>query len=358
MNDLINLSGTSIEEWTPPAPVDFTADPPKWLGVTYPGVEKDIARDLFAVIFWDMNAHQAKSGIVYDLQDNVVKARLVSEAILRATERSQGLQGDMQRAMYELIYIAKQTGAWQMGLYEYATLEEWLKSRLPDLEGSGELYDIKFLLDHLFPLLEEIGDTFQPSNLLKMQEEWSKTRASIPYMRGLYNEYIAAAQVFDTKIEKKKKEKDKLVKKKATLEPASPEDQRITLEIGIIETEIRKVEAEKGPATEKALAIFVEGIEKTLNVIADPEVSVRAGEKNISTELRGMRQPERKLYSGYVATMRERTIFVFSVPNRLQRAIETALKYIMQFKMTDPSQLTRDVSEMYLLAKDDEASDE
>jgi len=358
MNDLINLSGTSIEEWTPPAPVDFTAGPPKWLGATYPGVEKDIARDLFAVIFWDMNAHQAKSGIVYDLQDNVVKARLVSEAILRATERSQGLQGDMQRAMYELIYIAKQTGAWQMGLYEYATLEEWLKSRLPDLEGSGELYDIKFLLDHLFPLLEEIGDTFQPSNLLKMQEEWSKTRASIPYMRGLYNEYIAAAQVFDTKIEKKKKEKDKLVKKKATLEPASPEDQRITLEIGIIETEIRKVEAEKGPATEKALAIFVEGIQDTLNKIADPEVAVRAGDKNIFTELRGMRQPKRQIYVGHNYLVGERAIFVFAVPARLERAVESLLKNILRFITSDSNQSSHDLANCLLEGFDTEASDE
>ena len=336
----------------------FQQVPQKWLGATYPGVEKDIAKDLFSVIFWDMSTHQAISGVAYDLQDNVVKARLVSEAILRATERSQGLQGDMQRAMYELIYIAKQTGAWQMGLYEYATLEEWLKSRLPDLEGSGELYDIKFLLDHLFPLLEEIGDTFQPSNLLKMQEEWSKTRASIPYMRGLYNEYIAAAQVFDTKIEKKKKEKDKLIKKQAALDIESSEYHQNVIELATIIDDIKKVEAEKGPATEKALEVFVNGIQKTLNIIADPEVSVRAGEKNISTELRGMRQPDRKLYNGYVATMRERTIFVFSVPNRLQRAIETALKYIMQFKMTDPGQLTRDVSNMYLEAKDDETSDE
>lgn len=300
MLQVINLS-PNTEEWELPAPIDFTAGPPRWLGESYPGIEKDIARDVFSAIFWDMTQRQAKDGQPYDLQDQVVKARLMSEAILKAAERSQTLQEDVHRSVYELIYLAKKTGAWQMGLYEYASIEEWLKNKLPNFER-GQMYDIKFLLEQLFPLLESLGDNYHPENLLKFQEEWSKTRASIPYMRTLYNEYMSALKENEAK-------GDSIV-------------------------------------DDNALKTFTEGIQNTLNVIADPEVKAWSGDKTIATELRGLRQPKKKMWNGHMGSVKQRTIYVFSVPNYLDRAVENALKNIANFKGTDPQLLSNDVLDM------------
>lgn len=293
----INLS-PDINEWEPPEVVDFEGKPPKWLGETYPGIEKDIAKDLYSMIFWDMAARQAQTGKPYDLHDSTVKARLVSEAILKAAERSQNLQGDVQRSVYELIYLAKKTGAWQMGLYEYASMEEWLRSKLPNFE-KGQYYDIKFLLDDLFPLLEQLGDTYHPENLLKFQEEWSKTRASIPYMRTLYNEYMASLA-------------------KSQVQEGSPE------EAAVIRT-------------------FTEGIQNTLNVIADPEVKAWSGEKTIATELRGLRQVPKKIYVGYKGLMNGQAVFVFGVPEHLDMAVEGALRNVVEIRATDPNNLSHDL---------------
>lgn len=301
MLQAINLS-PNTEEWELPVPIDYSKGAPKWLNASYPGVEKDIARDIFSAIFWDMVVKGSEKG-PFNLADGVVKARLMSEAILKAAERSQNLEGDVQRSVYELIYLAKKTGAWQMGLYEYASIEEWLRNKLPNFEH-GQLYDIKFLLEQLFPLLESLGDNYHPKNLLKFQEEWSKTRASIPYMRTLYNEYMGS------------------LKENETIYNSDPEFE----------------------AT--ALKAFTEGIQNTLNVIADPEVKAWSGEKTIATELRGLRQPKKKMWNGHKGSVKQRTIYVLSVPNYLDRAVENALKNIAEIRATDPQKLSNDVLDM------------
>lgn len=347
MEQIISLS-PNIGEWIIPTPIDYSKGAPKWLGASYPGVEDDIAKDVLSSIFWNMVKKGDGSGGYYDLKDTIVKARLVSQAILEATERTSSMQGETQRAMYKLIYLAQQTGAWAMGLYEYATLEEWLKNRIPDLEGSGEIYDIKFLLERLFPLLEQIGDTYQPANLLSMQAEWSKTRASIPYMRDLYNEYMATLQKYEKEIVQKKKEKEEMVEKASTLNVDTPEFVKTNDEIEKINEEIHSIEVAKEPAEKEALEIFVTGIQKTLNAIADPEVAVRVGERNIMEELRGMRKPERKLEKGHCYLVNDRIVFVFGIHTKYQRAVESLLKNILRFTTSDYSNSSRDLSDAIL----------
>ena len=332
--------------WEFPEPVDLNTAP-RWAYEDYPEAPKDMASYVYSCIFYNMLERGGQDGQPFDLNNAVVKTRVISEALLNSIIHSDDLGSITQRAKFELLYAAQKTGAWALGMYEFATMSEWMQEKLPNLEGS-EYWDVKFLLEKLFPLLESLDDTYHPENLLLLKDEWAKTRASLPWMRKVYDEYMATEAEFEAKIEKNEKKIKHLSKREEGLD-LEQDAQKITeieTEKKQLVQEINKLKVDKEPAMEQAKQVVARDIQKAFNVIADPNVQayrVVPGGQNVAMALRGIHPTIRKVSIGHAAIKENKAIFVIAVPYGPMRGVENALKYIASIRTTDYKLLERDL---------------
>jgi hypothetical protein len=343
------LATVDPTKWEVPARTDFNLNAPRWSKGTYPEAAADIATDMIAVAFYELI--DKKQGDPYDLTDSYVRVTLISEAIQVATKVLEDMEGDIERAKYILIYTAQKTGAWRTGLIEYASLEDWLQQKLDSMaQGSAGQYRIRFLLGELFPLLEKLSlqdPAIHPTNILKMQKEWSKTVASIPYMRKLYDEYMASMKVNEKEIEKKGKVIGRLQLKKESLEEEAPERKVIEQQIIDIHQEVEGLIQEQETKAEEGRSVFTSGVSKVIEVISDPEVQAWRGDRNVTSELTNYHKPQPTIYTGWAGIVNDQAIIVVSIPAYLKRSTETALKAVATLVDTDPAHLADDVRRMY-----------
>lgn len=355
--------GSHFDEWQVPAPLSY--DPPRWMTEAYPGMETDIAEDIFRAIYWRKLAEETKTCVdaglpVPNPEDIAIKARSIADALTASTAQADQMQDASRRAFMALLYKVNSTGAFRMLPEEYDSLEEWIADRMPAFaENGGEMADARFLVEQIFPMLAKY-DGVSPEQLLSIRDNWSRFRASVPYLRAHLREFHTIARTLEQNIEKKKDLIERLQKLQEGRSEDHPKYKETEQKILTVTAEIEDINSNKDKKLEDQAKQFASQFQSTLEVIADPTVKAwgRPDERTIANVLKHGDIPELKIYDGFRGTMDGRTIFVIVVPNQLERAVESGLSTTVQFRMTDPKILGSIVEGWYKkdpFAEQDEA---
>ena len=120
MFDLIKL-GADMENWEIPDPPEHTV--PRWMMEDYNGMEQDIAKDLYAAVFWNEHTKAVKAAVedgrpAPDPQEIIVRTREMSQALMSAVIHARNKSEAFDRAFAFLAWKVKQTGAYHLGEYE------------------------------------------------------------------------------------------------------------------------------------------------------------------------------------------------------------------------------------------------
>lgn len=332
-------------------PAKLGYDAPRWMLEDYPEMGDDIRSDIESAIYWSIReiaeekAEQANEPINFDSDEELTKIRLLSDAVMRSAVQADRITEGASKAFYALIYDVQKRGLYYA--QEYETVQEWLVSKIPRLsEKSGELYDILFLINHFFPMLERVKNG-KVRDLMKLKQHWSKTKAAIPFLRNLVENvaeleqnYKEAQQKVDTEISKleqiiekdpeKKKELSKNIKKlnqeKKMLERSYP-------------IEIKKANTE-----------FKDGFDRAFDLIQQTEVPTW-GPNGIGDLLSKDRNKPKifdgdmSLVNGFSGTER---VFTFVVPDKYAQAVEASLRNIVKFQMTDGKTTVKRMTDLIL----------
>ena len=321
-----------------PAPLGFT--PPRWFLEDFGSMDEAIATDITSAIYWRNIQKLKDEGKEFSEDDEVANATLLANSVLASALQADNVSDGAHRAMLRQLWEVQRNGLFHMAPEEYGSVQEWLMDRIPRLSPtSGELSDVMFLLEHLFPMLEKIGNGWDPASLLSFKEHWSKTRAAIPYMRMITKQMNNALSEVDSRFEEQKRTLSSLVI--AGEEPEAIEhERRILIAVG----------EEKQETEERELKDWREGIEKVLNVIADPDIPA-GDDKQIKGTLFGDGKYSYS-FTGTKALIGNKTVYYVEVDKDYERAIESALHTIVDFQLTDLTIIYNQVNAHFKLFKE------
>lgn len=321
-------------------PKKLTTDPPRWLFEDYEGMEIDIADDVLSAIYWNMRnqaEHRAKKkgeAVDFDSSESLNKARLLADAYMRSAIHASQLKDGVDRAFIKLVYQIKSNGFYYA--QEFDTIQEWLIDKIPKLsEKSGELYDILFLVNHFFPMLERVKNGWQPKDLMKMSDNWARTRSTIPYLRGITEEVATLEMEYKTAIESVSSTMEKLTAKLDHVEEN---------EKGEIKKELRKLKAEKEmleTSQEKEMSEAFKKVEKgfdrAMKLIQDNSIPAH-GPNNIS-QILNQEKNEIMIFDGDMSIIQgyggKERVFMFVLPEKYSATVEGLLRNLIKFQMTD-----------------------
>jgi hypothetical protein len=341
-NGLESLDQADPKQWEVPEPLGYL--PPKWMSETYPGMEEDVAHDIYSAIFWSTMqkdvAEAEKNGTPPpDMNDVIARSSEIAKTIMAAAEHLPNVKDASERAFYALVYKVKKNNLQQLSKNEYDTIEEWLVDRMETLPaGSGEMSDITFLMGEVFPMLEKIKGGFEPTNLLSLQSYWSKTRAAIPYLRFITNRHKETVNELGHEIEKTTK---RVIRLQALQRDRTPTHRKF----GPTEARIKELRGalvelneKQEVVVEKATEIWKEGVGKTLKIIADNEVKPwgKEGERTVKASLFNGEKADIRMYEGFQGVLPGRSLFVLILPSRYERTVQNALSGLVDWKLTDP----------------------
>jgi hypothetical protein len=320
-----------------PAPLSY--EPPRWYLEDFDSMDEAIAKDITSAIYWRRVHQLEEEGKSFSEGDEVASATLLANAILSSALQADNISDGAHRAMLRQLWEVQRNGLFHMAPEEYGSVQEWLMDRIPRLSPtSGELSDVMFLLEHLFPMLERIGNGWDPATLLSFKEHWSKTRAAIPYMRMITKQMNAALSEIDSRLEEEKRILSSLVI--AGEEPEAIEhERRILIAVG----------EEKREAEERELKDWREGIEKALNVIANPEIPA-GDDRQIKSVLFGEGKYSYS-FTGMKALVGNKTAYYVEIDKDYERAIESALRTIVDFQLTDLAVIHNQINTHFKLFK-------
>lgn len=350
MNQLASLD-TNIENIEPPRPL--TWDAPRWMVEDYEGMEEEIAEDIYSAFYWRMRkeaeekARQANESIDFD-NDIAARARLVSKAVMDASIHADKINKGSERAFFRLVWAVQRNGFFRTSGEEFESISEWLADRIPRLsEQSGELSDIMYLMQHVFPLLERIQNGWRAPDLMKIQEHWSKTRAAVPYLRQLTRTLQDTHQTFADEIEKTEVSISKL-KRKASVAKTPEEREEIQQEVVSLKEKVKKIEETKEKEVKKATKEFMDGFDRAFRVIQNPEVPTW-GPTGVGAVLKAGSKNALKKFQGYKALLSDRqTLFTVIVPERYDGAVESMLRTLVDFQLTDGAIIVSDIGKAVL----------
>jgi hypothetical protein len=336
---------TNLEGLRPPEPLSYV--PPRWLTETYDNMHVDMAEDLFAALYHAKRRALEKTDTIESANVAYIDARLVADAIMDASIRADTVGEAAQRAFFHLVYIVNKHGLHQQNGHEYETLQEWLGDRIVRLSStSGEVSDIAFINQQLFPILERMPDGWRPADLLKLKENWTKTRAAVPFLRKITSDYHNSAADLEQAIESDKSKIVRLKQTKAYIDPTSPGYKEARDEVDSLEMSIEVCEDRKVDVLQRAAADWKKNFEETLNLIADPNVH-QDGPMGIRGKLAQLYNPDIEIFKGLKAILPGRTMFLAIVDQSYERAVESALSTIMTFDITDPDVLVYEAKSAY-----------
>ena len=325
-----------------PVPLGF--DPPRWWYETYPEMDMDMAKDIFAAIFYK---RQLKKGNKELPEDTTAQALAISNALMESATQLRGVNEASNRAFLRTIWATAQNGRYHTSAEEYDTIEEWLSDRISDLSAtSGELSNVVFLLQHVFPMLEKVGGDFDPIVLLGMKNHWSKTRAAVPFMRTLVNDVNNCTKPIEEKIEQQKEIMAQKVLMLEELELNSPESIKLSKHVDKLAEDISKLEKECRVTLEEAGVKFQQGIAKTLEVIADPTIEVWEGPNNVANALFSDGKKFTH-FEGERAPMGKKVISYVEIDTAYERAFVSATQNIVEWKDTDPKVIRNIINEKF-----------
>jgi len=325
----------------PPKEVSFV--PPKYLYKSYDGMEKDIADDVFSILYHQNKKKLEKKGPVDDVKDQVVLAKLTAEAMVEAGSHLDGLNDASKRASALNLWRTYKNNYHNMTKEEYGSTTEWLLGKLQTKKSLGEASNICFLLEHFFPLLESLN--VNPEELLGLSDNWAKTRASIPYMRHITKEMRECADPILESIEKEKTKLRKLSFELETTEPGEEAD-KIKEEIETISDNLNILAKEQKKVYEDASKEFTKKVGKVLKSIGDPNIEANRGPNSISSVLfNGKKDPV--LFDGLKTTLPGKAIYYIVVDEDYERAFESATRNIVTWGDTDAKVIVGEVNKLF-----------
>jgi hypothetical protein len=324
---------------------------PKWMTEDYPGMEMDIAKDLYSVVFWSEHAKAVKDAVdggrpAPDPQEMLVRSREMSTALMSTVVHARNKSEAFDRAFAFLAWKVKQTGAYHFSEYE-SVMEFLVDAGISD--KGGELNDIKFLLEDFFPMLTSMKmDGWSVEDVLAIKDNWSRTRAAIPFIRHAADELVATTNGLDKQLQEKKVEREKLETKLDDLDAEGLKDtpdyedtsKKFEEKVDEIDSLALKIPAEK----EKAQKKFNDTFAEILNVI--PDISVKPWssnplDKTVKSVL--MKTADLTLYNGQMTAIPGGSIFLAIVPSKMERAIQSALQNMIEFHITDPEVMRSEI---------------
>ena len=305
-------------------PSKLCYDPPKWFFQESDDMDKAIADDITSAIYWRRIQQLKDEGKEFNENDEVAAATTLANAIIASALQTDSVAGAARRATYRQFWQIQRNGYYRLAPQEYSSFKEYLFDRFPRLPpGSGEASDILFFVEHFFPLAEKLGNGWNPEHLLSMREHWSKTRAAVPYMRMITRQMNASLDEVNKRLEEQKKSISTLITKKVK----DPE------EIEQARQELINITEEQHEIEKRELKDWREGIEKSLEVIANPDIPA-GNDQVIKAALFGSNQYGYK-FEGMKSIIEGKTVYYFEVEPGYERSIENSLSAIAKFQLTD-----------------------
>ena len=344
MFDLKTMTA-DMQKWEVPAPIDDKM--PRWMTEDYPGMEQDIAKDLYATVFWSehmkaVKAAQDAGNPIPDPSEMVVRTREMATSLMSSVVHARNKSDAFDRAFAYLAWKVKQTGAYHYS--EYDTVMEFLIDASIKDRG-GELADIKFLLEDFFPMLSQMDKIgWSVEDVLAIQDNWSRTRAAIPFIRHATDLFTATPKILDQQIDEKQEELDNLEEKLSGMSGDEPDYTQLGEKETRLENELDSLKEQKPIELEKAQKKFNEELAKVFDVIPDASIkpwSSNPADKTVKSVLLGNK--EVKIYPAQMTAIPAGSIFVMIVPSNVERAIQTALATIVRFDISDPEAMCREI---------------
>ena len=332
--------------WEIPEPP--TKEIPRWLTEEYVGSEHDIASDVYAAVYWNARKKLVQDAMsrgepIPDANDIMIRSKEMSMALLKSALVARESGEALNRASIYLMWKIEKTGAFRLDPDEFDTIGEFLVNRIAGLDdNSGELSDLRFLLEQFFPMIESMkSPDWSVEKLLGIKEHWSKARAAVPFLRQATSMYLESQRRIEHDLGVKRRSIERMKGWQASREArgeTNTDDYKETAnKIVIASLDISNLEENKEAQIEAASKEFSGKVALALNVIADPAVKPwgEPGENTVKTALFGgvLKQV---LYPGFTTVLPGRSLFVLIVPQNLDRAVKTALSTIVEFSISDP----------------------
>lgn len=346
----------------PPLPNGST---PRWLTEDYPEKEADISDSLYAYFYWtqvnglkDLGGHtrppktpqtdwldHVLAELSHDEQQ-LVKSRISQTAATLVAPKADEMQDVFSRVSYGAMWVVNRRNFWQNTPEEYGSFEEWLLDRFPRLQEenkAGELSDTLFLMSDLLPLMEKIGGDFAPDTLLTLKDHWTKTRRSVPYGRMATRRFLEATREVDQQMEQTKQEISTWQKDVDKYPEDAEEHQTALKEMTKLAKKLPKLEEERRKVEKKAAKQFSKAVQNIVEVVSDPKIANPMVPLALAKRDAGQ---DFTTFTGMQAQLPNETMFLFTVPANVQSAITSALKRIVEFQVTDPKAILKELNKI------------
>lgn len=339
-----------------PSPLEENSVP-RWLGEDYKGKTEEIRQSLYSVFYWleasklsskngkkkpkDTTAHEWLTHVLLEYSPGdrqMILHRLGSTAALAVVSRADNLKDDFGVVYLGALWQVNKRKLWSSTPDEYSTFREFLVDAIPRLKedaSNSELSDTEFIVEQVMPLLENVGGDFSPKILMDMRNHWSKTRSSVPYLRRTTIRFNKATESIDAEIVGVQQDIVAKQKKISELPRNDPQRHQLSIEMKNQGDHLKKLTEDKTKIQAKAGEEFSQAVQNVLKIIADKDIP-NSGATGVAETLKKLETgEERKVFKGTAAIVGKGTLFFFEVPSSAQRAIEGALKHIVDFDRMD-----------------------
>jgi hypothetical protein len=160
---------------------------PRWALEDYSGAEQDFSlwvEQQFMLAYHSTAVAQAINSDTGEILDDELMMRTRAMAKFQTLERTMQFKELISRSQIWQLYEANEKGWFRLLPAEFDSIEELLASLVEAAgEGTGEYYDLTFLVKQILPLLRKSG--VDPQVVLGLTKHTSKARAAVPFLREL-----------------------------------------------------------------------------------------------------------------------------------------------------------------------------
>lgn len=351
MDSTLVFDEKSFEEGKiPPKP---TGEIPRWITEEYPERIRDMANDLFSAVYWKVRekaeVKMRDKNIKTPEKDIHLQTMLMMKALNNSAAQANNINELSERVFLILANRINETGSYRVDK-EYDSLEEWAINEIMEFDesqaGKTKLSHFQFLIHEFLPMIRHLGkDTgYKPENLLMVKDHKSKAFAAIPYLRSHTKEYR------DTEIRFAESLKDvsrKIQKWKQKVNMASKEEKpKVLEELQLLEETRKQLQEDQEAEQEEQTNKMKNAINKTLEVIQDPNVSAW-GANGVGKILKSQGKP--KIFEGDKCVLKDnRVVFSLVVEPAYERAVITRLKEFVEFTDTDGERIVASIGSLIL----------
>lgn len=329
---------------------------PEWVIRDYPEAVDDMANDIYSAVFWgcvdtlrigegkkaqskpdDMTSidwyHEIMKQYPERAEQTMINARVIVESLIGSANTAGTLVEKSERARFYLLYQLHVNNRWAVD--EYNSFEEFVNARLVAVRSDSERSDLIFMIKQFVPMMKQLTGEDWAKNMKDWQKHYSRVRAGTPAMRDVVEEVRMAATYNDKEIEKIEKKLRKLEQKKPK---TAVEKAAIDAEVAEHTKALKVLGVQKQVAIQHATNKFTKRAKEIADVITNPEIPV-----NGPNGVRRVLSRGKVTFNGWMSVLKDKTVFVFSVPSNYGDSVESALGSFIEFTNTDPKILPTDL---------------